>query len=159
MSCSRASIAAWRGYLAVLPTAAEPRGPLREVTFEAESATLPVMASTDRLDGKIVLVTGAAQGVGAATARAVVDAGASVALLDVAQAPLRDLTRQLGDHAHAYAVDVTDFDAMTAAVTDLVERVGGIDAVVANAGIEVLDWAVDMREGFNNPNHAAQRYS
>lgn len=102
------------------------------------------MARPERLDGKVVLVTGAANGVGAATARALVDAGASVALLDIDADALREVAAALGDRAFAQVVDITDAEAVAAAVNATVEHFGDIDAVIANAGIEVLGWADEM---------------
>lgn len=102
------------------------------------------MAGNDRLDGKVVLITGAACGVGAATARAAVDAGASVALLDVDADRLASLAGQLGDAADAQAADITDYGALEAAVARAEEHLGRIDAVVANAGLEVLEWTRQM---------------
>ena len=102
------------------------------------------MARSERLDGKVVLVTGAANGVGAATSRALVDAGASVALLDIDADALHEVAAALGDRAFAQVVDITDAEAVAAAVNATVERFGDIDAVIANAGIEVLGWADEM---------------
>ena len=103
------------------------------------------MPTTYGTGGKVVLITGAAQGVGAATARALIDDGASVSLVDVADVPLDALREQLGPSALACVADVTDYEAMAAAVSRTVDRFDGIDAVIANAGIEVLDWTADMR--------------
>ena len=102
------------------------------------------MAPAERLDGKVVLVTGAANGVGAATARALVDAGASVALLDIDAGPLHEVAAALGNRATAEEVDITDAEAVAAAVSSTVERFGDMDAVIANAGIEILGWADEM---------------
>lgn len=103
------------------------------------------MPTTDGVDGKVVLITGAAQGVGAATARALIARGALVSLVDVADTPLASLREQLGPQALASAADVTDYEAVAAAAAATVDRFGGIDAVIANAGIEILDWTADMR--------------
>lgn len=97
------------------------------------------------MDGKVVLITGAAQGVGAATARALIDRGASVSLVDIAEAPLAALRQQLGPRALASVADITDYSAMAAAAAATVDHFGGIDAVIANAGIEILDWTADMQ--------------
>jgi NAD(P)-dependent dehydrogenase (short-subunit alcohol dehydrogenase family) len=102
------------------------------------------MPRTDGVDGKVVLITGAAQGVGAATARALIDRGASVSLVDIAEAPLAALREQLGPRALASVADITDYDAMAAAAAATVDHFGGIDAVIANAGIEILDWTAQM---------------
>lgn len=88
--------------------------------------------------GCVVLLTGAAQGIGAATARELVLRGASVALIDVNADGVRALAEQLGERATAWAADVTDPSELQRAVDGAVLHFGGIDAVVANAGIEVL---------------------
>lgn len=88
------------------------------------------------LRGKVVLVTGAARGIGAGTARALVKQGCKVVITDVDAAPLTELAAELGtDNAVAQVCDVTDLAAMELAVQAGVERFGGIDLVLANAGI------------------------
>jgi NAD(P)-dependent dehydrogenase (short-subunit alcohol dehydrogenase family) len=81
------------------------------------------------LDRRTVVVTGAASGIGAATTRRLLDEGASVAAVDLA-APQLD-----GDRALALAADVTDADAVAAAVAATVERFGRLDGVVHAAGV------------------------
>lgn len=77
----------------------------------------------------IVLITGGARGIGLAAARAVLARGGSVALVDVTDPPA------LGERALAVTADVRDDAALRAAVDAAVERFGGLDVVVANAGI------------------------
>lgn len=91
-----------------------------------------------RLAGKTVLLTGAAQGIGAATARALSRHGASLALVDIRADELRQLVAELGEDAAAYPADITDYRALQAAVEAAVDRFGGIDVVIANAGVEIL---------------------
>lgn len=91
--------------------------------------------NTFRVDGRVVLVTGAARGIGADTARRLVDRGARVALVDREESEVTALAERLGDHVVAFAADVTDLDAVHTAVEGAVDRFGGIDVVVANAGI------------------------
>jgi NADP-dependent 3-hydroxy acid dehydrogenase YdfG len=81
------------------------------------------------LDGKVALVTGASGGIGAATARKLHDAGASVGLISRRGDDL-SLERGLG-----LACDVRDREAVKAAAEAAVERFGRLDIVVANAGI------------------------
>jgi NADP-dependent 3-hydroxy acid dehydrogenase YdfG len=81
------------------------------------------------LEGKVALVTGASGGIGAAVARTLHDAGASVGLLSRRGDDL-GLARGLG-----LACDVRDRGAVGAATDEVVERFGGLDIVVANAGI------------------------
>lgn len=98
------------------------------------------------LRGTSVLITGAADGIGAATARALTGAGASVVLVDVQGDKLYELELQIGLAAMAVEADVTDATAMAGAVTAGIERFGGIDAVVAGAGIDAIGPAADMED-------------
>jgi NAD(P)-dependent dehydrogenase (short-subunit alcohol dehydrogenase family) len=88
------------------------------------------------LSGKVALVTGGARGIGLATARALHARGASVAIVDLEQDAAEaaaagiDATRALGLEA-----DVTDEDALARAIEGVIDRFGGVDVVVANAGI------------------------
>jgi NAD(P)-dependent dehydrogenase (short-subunit alcohol dehydrogenase family) len=87
------------------------------------------------LRGKTVLVTGAARGIGAETARRAAVAGAKVALVGLEPEELERVAAQCGRDAAAYECDVTDRDGLERAVQAVVERFGGIDVVMANAGI------------------------
>ncbi|MEU2032708.1 SDR family oxidoreductase [Nocardia amamiensis] len=84
----------------------------------------------------VVAITGAANGIGAATARLLVAKGAKVVLIDIDTTALDALADELGSEAAvALAGDVTHLDAMQEAVDLATERFGGIDFVIANAGI------------------------
>ena len=87
------------------------------------------------LTGKTVLVTGAASGIGAASARAMIDAGANVALVDLHQAAVDKVATELGPNALPLAADVTDLQAMQTVVTTIVDHFGALDVCFANAGI------------------------
>jgi NAD(P)-dependent dehydrogenase (short-subunit alcohol dehydrogenase family) len=88
------------------------------------------------LKNKVVLITGGARGIGAATAQAVVAAGGKVILADVDQEPLDKLAAELGSEAALGIVaDVTDLASMESAVAAGVAKFGGIDVAMANAGI------------------------
>jgi NAD(P)-dependent dehydrogenase (short-subunit alcohol dehydrogenase family) len=87
------------------------------------------------VSGRTVFITGAARGIGAETARRLHGKGANVALVGLEPERLEALAAQLGDRAIAVEADVTDFDALQRAVAATVERFGGIDVGVANAGI------------------------
>jgi NAD(P)-dependent dehydrogenase (short-subunit alcohol dehydrogenase family) len=93
------------------------------------------MAQFD-LRGKAALVTGGARGIGFATARALLARGASVAIVDLKAEEAERATSQLDpDRTLAIGADVTDRGAMQRAVASTCERFGGLDVVVANAGI------------------------
>ncbi len=88
------------------------------------------------LDGRVVLITGAGSGIGAATAQSLVARGARVVLCDVDEAGLAATVAQVGEeHAVAQVADVRSLEAMQDVVRAGVKRFGGIDVVVANAGI------------------------
>ena len=94
------------------------------------------MASSYDVSGRVALVTGAARGIGYETARALYERGASVAVLDLDAGEAEAAAERVGaDRTLALAADVTDAAAMEAAVEATVERFGGLDIVVANAGI------------------------
>jgi NAD(P)-dependent dehydrogenase (short-subunit alcohol dehydrogenase family) len=85
--------------------------------------------------GKTVLITGAARGLGAETARRVSARGANVALVGLEPEELERVAAQCGRNAAWFECDVTENDALQRAVEGAVERFGGIDVVMANAGI------------------------
>lgn len=85
--------------------------------------------------GRTAFVTGAARGIGAEAARRLHGKGANVALVGLEPERLHALASQLGDRAIALEADVTDLAALEHAVAATVERYGGIDIGIANAGI------------------------
>jgi NAD(P)-dependent dehydrogenase (short-subunit alcohol dehydrogenase family) len=87
------------------------------------------------VNGRTAFITGAARGIGAETARRLHGKGANVALVGLEPARLEALAAELGDRAVAFEADVTDFEALERAVAATVERFGGIDVGIANAGI------------------------
>ncbi|WP_372789920.1 SDR family oxidoreductase [Paraconexibacter sp.] len=88
------------------------------------------------VDGKVILITGAARGIGAHTARALARKGARLVLTDLDAEPLEALVAEIGaDRAIGVTCDVCDLASMESAVAEGVERFGGIDVVLANAGI------------------------
>jgi NAD(P)-dependent dehydrogenase (short-subunit alcohol dehydrogenase family) len=87
------------------------------------------------LNGKVALVTGAARGIGFETARQMHLRGASVAVLDLSAEEAREAAGRIGARAFGVGADVTDEGGMLAAVAAVVDRFGGLDVAVANAGI------------------------
>ncbi|QRY46102.1 SDR family NAD(P)-dependent oxidoreductase [Mycolicibacterium boenickei] len=87
------------------------------------------------LPGRVVFITGASRGIGAEAARQAHARGARVALVGRRLKPLQQLASQLGEGAAAFEADVRDLDAMQRAADAAVARFGGIDVVIANAGI------------------------
>lgn len=87
------------------------------------------------LRGKTALITGAARGIGAETARRAAAAGANVALVGLEPDELQRVAAQCGSGAAAFECDVTDWDALERTAQATFERFGGIDVVMANAGI------------------------
>lgn len=93
----------------------------------------------------VVLITGAAGGIGRAVARRYAAAGARLALLDVNADGLQVLARELdggaeGRRVAAWTCDITDPDACRTTVEEVLERFGGIDVLVNNAGMTHLSF-------------------
>src|SRR4051794_30288562 len=86
------------------------------------------------LDGRRVVITGAARGIGALLARRLHERGARVALVGLEPELLGEVAADCGD-APWFECDVADRDQVDAAVAGAVERLGGLDVAVANAGI------------------------
>ncbi|WP_254849037.1 SDR family oxidoreductase [Mycobacterium sp. GA-1841] len=92
------------------------------------------------MSGSVVMITGAGRGIGASIARLLHHRGARLVLTDIDEASLQGLAVELGDKTVAcITCDVTDFEGMQAAADTAIARFGGVDVVVANAGIE--QWA------------------
>jgi len=87
------------------------------------------------VNGRTVFITGAARGIGSAAAQRLYAKGANVALVGLEPERLRENAERLGERAAWFEVDVTDLNALEDAVAATVERFGGIDVAIANAGI------------------------
>ncbi|HET7350490.1 MAG TPA: glucose 1-dehydrogenase [Marmoricola sp.] len=90
-----------------------------------------------RFDGRVAVVTGAARGIGAGTARRFAEEGAAVAVLDLDEGQAGTTAAELGGEAKAIGVgcDVTDAASVEAATARVLEELGGWHILVNNAGI------------------------
>jgi NAD(P)-dependent dehydrogenase (short-subunit alcohol dehydrogenase family) len=93
------------------------------------------MADRYPVGGKVALVTGAAKGIGFETAKLLHRRGATVAILDLALSDAEAAADAIGERTLGLDADVSDLRAMELATNAVVERFGGLDIVVANAGI------------------------
>lgn len=115
------------------------------------------------MQGRVVAITGANRGIGAAAARVFAEAGAQVALLARDQASTARLAAELPGTAIALACDVTDAGQVQAAIDAVVARFGRLDVLINNAGvIEPIaridsiapeDWARTMQINLNGVFH------
>lgn len=97
------------------------------------------------LKDKVILITGAAGGIGAASARALYAAGANLVLTDISQKSVDTLAGEFDSkRVLAAALDVTDFKATQRVVKRSVDKFGRLDIVMANAGISWHNYAHTM---------------
>ena len=88
------------------------------------------------MNGKVVLITGGANGIGAEVARRLHEKGAKLVLTDLDEVLLKEVATRLGDERVLTVVaDVRNFEAMQSAADNGIDRFGGIDIAIANAGI------------------------
>lgn len=95
------------------------------------------------LEGKVAFITGGAQGIGLAVARAFLEQGAKVAIADVQAETVSTAASSLDPACMAIPLDVTDEAATAKAAAQIMDRFGRLDIVVPNAGILLLKHAVD----------------
>ena len=107
------------------------------------------MNTGGRFDGKVVLISGGASGIGAAAARAFVAEGAKVAIGDIQDDKGKDLARSLGDSAIFTRLDVTSEASWRDVFTQIFERLGAPTTVVNSAGVSIpADIEAETLEGF-----------
>jgi NAD(P)-dependent dehydrogenase (short-subunit alcohol dehydrogenase family) len=107
--------------------------------WELEEAKLRRMPAEKELAGKVALITGAAGGIGSATAKKFLSEGSCVILTDIDKSALKDkhdeFSKEFGrDVVHSILMDVTDEKNVKNAVSESINFFGGIDILVANAG-------------------------
>ena len=131
---------------------------------------------TGRLDRRVSIITGAASGIGRAIAIRFAQEGAQVVILDPRSTPVEggktttEMIEQFGGKVKTCAVDVSDWDSMDSAITEVVDEFGALDVMVNNAAIytstDLLhttqqDWdrvmAVNLRGVFNGCKRAVQQ--
>jgi NAD(P)-dependent dehydrogenase (short-subunit alcohol dehydrogenase family) len=95
------------------------------------------------MDGRVALVTGGGGGIGRATAHALVQAGAHVAVSDIDEAAARAVADEIG-RGEAHRLDVADEAAVRAVVAAVIDRHGRIDVLVNNAGLGARVPTVDL---------------
>jgi NAD(P)-dependent dehydrogenase (short-subunit alcohol dehydrogenase family) len=115
------------------------------------------MNPTYDFTGQVALVTGAASGMGLATARAFAEAGAAVVLADVNAMAVQTAAKELNDAGHealGVQCDVADEDSVAAGVTLAVQTYGRLDMAFNNAGIQIppCDAADEPAEIFDRVN-------
>jgi NADP-dependent 3-hydroxy acid dehydrogenase YdfG len=98
------------------------------------------------LTDKVVAITGATAGIGAASARALAAEGAKVVLGARREERLQELAEELGDRAAVVTMDVRDPAGSEQLVATAVERYGRLDALVANAGIGAYGGIMDLTD-------------
>ncbi|MFV0332802.1 MAG: SDR family oxidoreductase [Tropicimonas sp.] len=97
----------------------------------------------DGFDGKVAVITGAASGIGLATAEALLEAGATVVMVDRDAPALAALAGKLGDRAIAQVTDLLDAQSCAAMVPDVLAKTGRIDILHCNAGTYIGGDLVD----------------
>ena len=90
------------------------------------------------LKDKVVIVTGAAQGIGAAIAQRFAEEGSKLAILDLNLELASETANKLAQGAIAVKADITDYEAVQNAVIEVNSRLGAIDVLVNNAGWDVF---------------------
>ncbi len=93
------------------------------------------MSGKRSLEGQVVVVTGAARGVGELLARKLSARGATLALVGLEPDELKQVSERLHGESDHWFADVTDHEAMARVAREVKQRFGKVDVVVANAGV------------------------
>ena len=111
-----------------------------------ELASTPSWLPSFSLAGRLALITGGGTGLGLATARAMLAAGATVVVTGRREAVLRETVAELGPTAHYLVNDVNELGALDGLVEQLEAAHGPLDILVNNAGINLKKPAVDVTD-------------
>jgi 3-hydroxybutyrate dehydrogenase len=95
-----------------------------------------------KLQNKVAIVTGAASGLGRAIAEKFVSQGARVAIADIKGAA--EAAKAIGPSALGIQMDVTDEKQVDGGVAQVIERLGGVDILVSNAGVQIISPLVEL---------------
>lgn len=109
---------------------------------------MPLTKLSRSIAGKVAVVTGAASGMGRATAHLFADEGAKVAGIDLHQEPLDQVVAEMTDanyEARGWKLDLSDRGAIRPVIDDIAEHFGGIDILINNAGVSIFS-AIDSEE-------------
>ncbi len=101
---------------------------------------MPLSKLSRSIAGEIAIITGAASGMGRATAHLFGDEGARVALIDINEQSLQKVVKEMTDEgydAKGWVLDLTDASAIASTIVEIAEYFGGIDILVNNAGISI----------------------
>ena len=107
--------------------------------------------SNGSLDGRVVVITGAGQGIGRATAKAMAEAGALPVIAEINEDKGQSVAREIGNRAMAVRTDVADAGSLEAMVKTVLDAHGKIDVLINNAAIfSTLDmrpfWEIPLEE-------------
>ncbi len=102
-----------------------------------------------RFEGKTAIITGAARGIGAASANRIASEGGRVVVADIDEAEAKTTAAAIGERAMAYRLDVTSEESWNGAVRTALDAWGRIDILVNNAGVagdNVVSWEMPVAE-------------
>ncbi len=127
-------------YLECLAIEKDPLAALLSIPAIREDTSVTEFGSSNSVEGKIIVVTGGAQGIGACLARYLVKMGAFLVITDINKAGAEQLVLELNNLnnkmcALALGADVTDEQSVQEMVEEIVKNLGGIDVFINNAGV------------------------